>query len=125
MKKVYIILFISLLSFKSFAGGHITKEDKEKTIKCLGHYAAISFISADQIEAKDLEYALASYKVARAYLKNEKVNEEEINTGVNKVVDELIGQPFNKERNDDCNSFIYKLIPGSKEEIEKMRGTLE
>ena len=114
-----------LLSFNSFAGGHITKEDKEKTIKCLGHYAAISFISADQIEAKDLEYALASYKVARAYLKNEKVNEEEINTGVNKIVDELVGQPFNKERNDDCNSFIYKLIPGSKEEIEKMRGTLE
>ena len=53
------------------------------------------------------------------------MNEEEINTGVNKVVDELVGQPFNKERNDDCNSFIYKLIPGSKEEIEKMRGTLE
>ena len=106
-----------MLSFFEFIRNFV---NKEKTIKCLGHYAAISFISADQIEAKDLEYALASYKVARAYLKNEKVNEEEINTGVNKVVDELIGQPFNKERNDDCNSFIYKLIPGSKEEIEKM-----
>ena len=65
MKKLFALFYMCLLSFNSFAGGHITKEEKEKTIKCLGHYAAISFISADQIEAKDLEYALASYKVGQ------------------------------------------------------------
>ena len=32
---------------------------------------------------------------------------------------------MNNEENDECNSFIYKLIPGSKEDIEKLRGTLE
>ena len=50
---------------------------------------------------------------------------EEINKGTNEELDKLIGKPFNEERNDKCNSFIYDLIPGSKDQIEKLRGTLE
>ena len=88
-------------------------------------YTSISFIPANEIEAIRLEYALASYKIVRKYLLNEKVKGEEINKGTNEELDKLIGKPFNEERNDKCNSFIYDLIPGSKDKIEKLRGTLE
>ena len=125
MQKILIIFLTIFYSSVSFAGGHITKEDKEKAIKCLGHYTSISFIPANEIEAIRLEYALASYKIVREYLLNEKVKGEEINKGTNEELDKLIGKPFNEERNDKCNSFIYDLIPGSKDQIEKLRGTLE
>ena len=109
----------------AFAGGHITDEDKKEAIKCLGHYTAISFIPANEVEAIQNESALASFKIVKAYLLNEKVKEDEINKGTIEELDKLIGQPFNTARNDKCNSFIYKLIPGSKEDIEKLRGTLQ
>ena len=125
MKKTFLSLIIIFYTTICFAGGHITKEDKEKAIKCLGHYTSISFIPANEIEAIRLEYALASYKIVREYLLNEKVKSDEINNGTNKELDKLIGKPFNEERNDKCNSFIYNLIPDSKNQIEKLRGTLE
>ena len=125
MKKTFLSLVIIFYTTISFAGGHITKEDKEKAIKCLGHYTSISFIPANEIEAIRLEYALASYKIVREYLLNEKVKSDEINNGTNKELEKLIGEPFNEERNDRCNSFIYDLIPNSKNQIEKLRGTLE
>ena len=125
MKKTFLSLVIIFYTTISFAGGHITNEDKEKAIKCLGHYTSISFIPANEIEAIRLEYALASYKIVREYLLNEKVKSDEINNGTNKELDKLIGEPFNEERNDRCNSFIYDLIPNSKNQIEELRGTLE
>ena len=125
MKKTFLSLIIIFYTTICFAGGHITKEDKEKAIKCLGHYTSISFIPANEIEAIRLEYALASYKIVREYLLNEKVKSDEINKGTNKELDKLIGKPFNEERNDRCNSFIYDLIPNSKNQIEELRGTLE
>ena len=125
MKKTFLSLIIIFYTTICFAGGHITKEDKEKAIKCLGHYTSISFIPANEIEAIRLEYALASYKIVGEYLLNEKVKSDEINKGTNKELDKLIGKPFNEERNDRCNSFIYDLIPNSKNQIEELRGTLE
>ena len=125
MKKILIFLFFLINSSFAFAGGHISEADKKEAIKCLGHYTSITFIDADKIEAIKLEYANASFKIVRAYLVSEKVKEEEINKGTIEELDKLIGKPFNNERNDECNSFIYKLIPGSKEDIEKLRGTLE
>ena len=132
MSKRYINirnLVISILLLVSptlaFAGGHITDEDKKEAIKCLGHYTAITFIPANAVESIQKEYALASFKIVKAYLLNEKVKEDEINKGTIEELDKLIGQPFNTTRNDECNSFIYKLIPGSKEDIEKLRGTLQ
>ena len=125
MKKICLSLIFIFCTTISFAGGHITKKDKERAIKCLGHYTSISFIPANEIEAIRLEYALASYKIVREYLLNEKVKSDEINKGTNKELDKLIGKPFNEERNDKCNSYIYDLIPNSKNQIEKLRGTLE
>ena len=89
MKKIFLSLIIIFYTTISFAGGHITKEDKEKAIKCLGHYTSISFIPANEIEAIRLEYALASYKIVREYLLNEKVKSDEINiiqTGIVEII---------------------------------------
>ena len=125
MRKIVILFFLLVYHANAFAGGHITQADKEEAIKCLGHYTAITFIPANEVEAIQIEYALASFKIAKAYLLNEKVKEDEINKGTIEELDKLIGKPFNTERNDKCNSFIYKLIPGSKADIEKLRGTLK
>ena len=125
MRCLVISLFLLINSTLAFAGGHITDAEKKEAIKCLGHYTAITFIPANEVEAIQIEYALASFKIAKAYLLNEKVKEDEINKGTIEELDKLIGQPFNTARNDECNSFIYKLIPGSKEDIDKLRGTLQ
>ena len=125
MRKIVVLFFLLVYHANAFAGGHITQADKEEAIKCLGHYTAITFIPANEVEAIQIEYALASFKIAKAYLLNEKVKEDKINKGTIEELDKLIGKPFNKGRNDECNSFIYKLIPGSKADIEKLRGTLK
>ena len=125
MRKIVVLFFLLVYHANAFAGGHISQVDKEEAIKCLGHYTAITFIPANEVEAIQIEYALASFKIAKAYLLNEKVKEDEINKGTIEELDKLIGKPLNTARNDECNSFIYKLIPGSKADIEKLRGTLK
>ena len=108
----------------AIAAGHITKAQKEKTIECLGHYSATAVLPAETIEVKNMELALASVKVIRSFLQKEKVSDDEMNKGMNEHVDKVYGKPFNKGMNDKCNKFIYKLVPGSKEEIEKLSRTI-
>jgi len=123
MKKIFIILILMLFS-SAYADGHITKKQKQETLQCLGHYTATGVLPADSIELKDLEMALASAKVVRTFLQKEKVNDDEINKGMNEYVDKVFGKPFDNLMNNKCNKFIYKLISGSKEEIEKLSRTI-
>ena len=123
MKKIIIILILMLFS-SVYADGHLTKKQKQETLQCIGHYTATGVLPADSIELKDLEMALASAKVVRTFLQNEKVNNDEINKGMNEYVDKVFGKPFDNSMNNKCNKFIYKLIPGSKEEIEKLSRTI-
>ena len=123
MKKIFIILIFTVFS-SAIAGGHITKKQKQETIQCVGHYTATGVIPLDSIELKDLEMALASAKVVRTFLQNEKISDDEINKGMNEYVDKVYGRPFDKTMNNKCNKFIYKLIPGSKEEVEKLSRTI-
>ena len=123
MKKIFIIIIFTVFS-SAYADGHITKKQKQETLKCIGHYTATGVLPADSIELKDLETALASAKIARTFLQNEKVSDDEINKGMNEYVDKVFGKPFDNSMNNKCNKFIYKLIPGSKEEIEKLSRTI-
>ena len=123
MKKILIILILMLFS-SAYADGHITKKQKQETLQCIGHYTATGVLPADSIELKDLEMALASAKVVRTFLQNEKISDDEINKGMNEYVDKVYGRPFDKTMNNKCNKFIYKLIPGSKEEVEKLSRTI-
>ena len=124
MKFKFILIATLLFMGSAIAAGHITKAQKEKTIECLGHYSATAVLPAETIEVKNMELALASVKVIREYLASEGVKEDEMNKGMNVYVDKVYGKPFNKGMNDKCNKFIYKLVPGSKEEIEKLSRTI-
>ena len=86
------------------------------------HYTAV--LPADTVEVKDIEIALAASKVIREYLNKEGIKNDEINKGMNVYVDKVYGKPFNKEKNSECNKYIYKLIPGSEQEIEKLSRTI-
>ena len=123
MKKLFIILIFTIFS-SAYADGLITKKQKQETIQCVGHYTATGVIPAGSINLKNLEMALASAKVVRTFLQNEKVSDNEINKGMNEYVDKVFGKPFDNSMNNKCNKFIYKLIPGSKEEIEKLSRTI-
>ena len=50
----------------------------------------------------------------------EKVEEDLINVELNKSVDELYGKPYDEKKTEDCNKYIYKLIPEAKAEIDKL-----
>ena len=123
MNKFLTIIFF-LVFTSVHAGGHISKKQKQENIQCLGHYSATAVLPADTIEVTDMEMALASVKVIRSFLQKEQVSEDEINKGMNEYVDKVYGKPFDKGMNNECNKFIYKLIPGSKEEIEKLSRTI-
>ena len=123
MNKFLTIIFF-LVFTSVHAGGQISKKQKQETIQCLGHYSATAVLPADTIEVTDMEMALASVKVIRSFLQKEQVSEDEINKGMNEYVDKVYGKPFDKGMNNECNKFIYKLIPGSKEEIEKLSRTI-
>ena len=87
IRRLVVSILLLVNSTLAFAGGHITDEDKKEAIKCLGHYTAITFIPANEVEAIQNEYALASFKIVKAYLLNEKVKEDEINKG---TIEELL-----------------------------------
>ena len=125
MKKIFLtVIFTCFLIASSFAAGHITKAQKENAIECLGHYTATAVLPADTVQVKDIEIALAASKVIREHLNKEGVKNDEINKGMNVYVDKVYGKPFNKKKNDECNKSTYDLIPGSKEEIEKLSRTI-
>ena len=48
------------------------------------------------------------------------VKENLVNSELNKSVDELYGKAFDKKKTEECTKYIYKIIPSSKKEIEKL-----
>ena len=125
MKRIFLSLtLICFVISSSIAAGHITKAQKENAIECLGHYTATAVLPADTVQVKDIEIALAASKVIREYLNKEGIKNDEINKGMNVYVDKVYGKPFNKKKNEECNKSTYDLIPGSKEEIEKLSRTI-
>ena len=43
-----------------------------------------------------------------------------VNSELNKSIDDLYGKPYNEKGARDCDKYIYKLIPESKGEIDKL-----
>ena len=118
MKK--IITFLTLLSFSSvYAAGHLSEKDKKATLKCTGLYYANSMIPQGTLKLDKIVFSIAAKKYLMSYLIKEGVKEDFINKELNKSVDELYGKQYD-EKTDDCNKYIYKLIPESKAEIEKL-----
>jgi hypothetical protein len=109
-----------LISTSSFADGHLSKADKEKTIKCTGIYYANSMIPQGELELEKIVHSFAAKKYLNSYLIKAGVNEEKLNKEVLKVVDVRYGKPYKEEATKECDNFIFKLIPESKDEIKKI-----
>ena len=119
MKK--IITFIVLLSFFSVnAAGHLSEKDKKSTLKCAGLYYANSMIPQGTLKLDKIVHSIAAKKFLTSYLIKEGVKEDLINTELNKSVDELYGKPYDEKKTGECDKYIYKLIPESKSEIDKL-----
>ena len=119
MKKFFIILFLTAFS-SAYAGGHLSEKDKEATLKCTGLYYANSMIPQGTLELDKIVYSISAKKFLTSYLIKEGVKEDFINTELNKSIDELYGKPYDERITGECDEYIYKLIPESKSEIDKL-----
>ena len=117
MKK--IITLISILFLTSAYAG-MSDDDKKKTIECAGIYYANSMIPQAELELDKIVHSFAAKKFLSSYLVKEGVNEDNLNKELIKIVDNLYGKPYEENTTIGCDSFIYKLIPNSKSEIDKL-----
>ena len=119
MKKIYITF--SLLLFSTLnAAGHLSDKDKKATLECAGLYYANSMIPQGTLKLDKIVHSIAAKKFLTSYLIKEGVKEDVVNSQLNKSVDELYGKPYDEKKTINCDRYIYKLIPESKVEIEKL-----
>ena len=118
MKKIIITLFSVLYITLTYAG--MSDENREKTIECAGIYYSNSMIPQGELELEKIVHSFAAKKFLSSYLVNEGVNEDNLNKELIKVVDERYGKPYEENITKECDNFIYKLIPSSKDEIDKL-----
>ena len=118
MKKLILTLISILFLTSAYAG--MSDENKERAIKCAGIYYSNSMIPQGELELEKIVHSFAAKKFLSTYLVNEGVNEDNLNKELIKVVDERYGKPYDENTTKECDSFIYKLIPNSKSEIDKL-----
>jgi len=116
MKKLTLVFIF----FYSFAFAGMSDNDKSKSIECTGIYYANSMIPQGELELEKIVHSFAAKKFLNSYLVKAGVNEEKLNKEVLKVVDVRYGKPYEEKTTKECDNFIFKLIPGSKDEIKKI-----
>ena len=117
MKK--IITLISIL-FITSAYADMSEDDKKKTVECAGIYYANSMIPQAELELEKIVHSFAAKKFLSSFLVKEGMNEDNLNKELIKIVDVRYGKPYEENTTKECDSFIYKLIPNSKDEIDKL-----
>ena len=117
MKKLLTLSLFVILSFSS-SNAKINESDKEKLIKCLGLYAAHSFLTQDKLSLAKIEHSLGGKKFLTMYLLENGMSEDEVNKKMVEITDEIYGQPFDEKGSKNCDVYVYNLIPGSKEKID-------
>ena len=118
MKRIIITLLSFLFLTSAYAD--MSDDDKKKTIKCAGIYYSNSMIPQGELELEKIVHSFAAKKFLSSYLINDGVNEDSLNKDLIKVVDERYGKPYEENITKECNNFIYKLIPNSESEIDKL-----
>ena len=117
MKKLLTLSIFIILSFSS-SNAKINESDKEKLTKCLGLYAAHSFLTQDKLSLAKIEHSLGGKKFLIIYLLENGMSEDEVNKKMVEITDEIYGQPFDEKGSKNCDVYVYNLIPGSKEKID-------
>ena len=118
MKKFLTVLVFTIISSVAFAG--LSDSNKSKTIECTGIYYANSMIPQGELELEKIVQSFAAKKFLNSYLIKESVEEEKLNKKILEIVDIRYGKPYEEETTRECDNFIFKLIPGSKDEIKKI-----
>ena len=113
-----ILSFFILINFSASAG--MSDNDKSKSIECTGIYYANSMIPQGELELEKIVHSFAAKKFLNSYLIKEGVEEEKLNKKILEIVDVRYGKPYEEETTRECDNFIFKLIPGSKDEIKKI-----
>ena len=98
----------------------MSDSDKSKTIEFIGINYANSMIPQGELELEKIVHSFAAKKFLNSYLIKEGVEEEKLNKELLKVVDNRYGKPYEEETTKECDSFIFKLILNSKDEIKKI-----
>ena len=117
MKKILTLSLFFILLFSS-SNAKINESDKEKLIKCLGLYAAHSFLTQDKLSLENIEHSLGGRKFLIKYLQENGMDKDEINKKMIEITDKIYGQPFDEKGSKNCDVYVYNLIPGSKEKID-------
>ena len=119
MKKFFTLSLFLILPFSSL-NAEINDSDKEKLVKCLGLYAAHSFLTQDKLSLENIEHSLGGKKFLIKYLQENGMDKDEVNKKMIEITDEIYGQPFDEKVSKDCDTYVYNLIPGSKEKIDEL-----
>ena len=119
MKKIFVIFYFALFTL-AHASGHLSDKDRKVTLQCAGLYYANSMIPQGSLKLDKIVFSIAAKKFLTSYLIKEGVKEDNVNAELNKSVDELYGKPYDKKKTGECTKYIYKLIPESKVEIDKL-----
>ena len=118
MKKFLTVLTFTIISNVVFAG--MSDSNKSKTIECTGIYYANSMIPQGELELEKIAQSFAAKKFLNSYLIKEGIDEEKLNKEILKIVDIRYGKPYEEKVTKECDNFIFKLIPSSKDEIKKI-----
>ena len=118
MKKFLTFLIFTVISSVAFAG--MSDSNKSKTIECTGIYYANSMIPQGELELEKIVQSFAAKKFLNSYLIKEGIEEEKLNKEILKIVDIRYGKPYEEKVTKECDNFIFKLIPSSKDEIKKI-----
>ena len=119
MKKFLTLSLFLILPFSSL-NAKINDSDKEKLVKCLGLYAAHSFLTQDKLSLENIEHSLGGIKFLIKYLQENGMDKDEVNKKMIEITDEIYGQPFDEKGSKNCDLYVYNLIPGSKEKIDEL-----
>ena len=118
MKQFLTVLTFTIISNVVFAG--MSDSNKSKTIECTGIYYANSMIPQGELELEKIVQSFAAKKFLNSYLIKEGIEEEKLNKEILKIVDIRYGKPYEEKVTKECDNFIFKLIPGSKDKIKKI-----
>ena len=120
-----IILILIYIFFSSSAYATMSNTNKSKAWDCSGIYMANYFLpSGETFEYSMKEKSMASVKVLKTYALESGISEKNWDEGVNKAVDKHYGSKYNKNKTEDCHSFLEALIPNGKERVNKVVQTL-
>ena len=120
MSKIIVFFFLLIYPANTFADGHLTEDQKNKVTECAGIYYANSMIPQAELELDKIVHSFAAKKFLSSYLVKKGVEEEKLNKETLKIVDIRYGKAYEEETTKECDNFIFKLIPGSRDEIKKI-----